>query len=143
MGAFVAPGARDAPARDGDLNWRTMEWPLTVARLVDATGEEFLERVEKLDMIFERVSSVEGLSQCDPPTPPCICTHTQSADAPAARAPPCHAAARAARGEARRPIAHLRDACALAAASTCASCASSTRPGWWCRTCRSRAISRG
>ena len=53
-----------------------MEWPLTVARLVDATGEEFLERVEKLDMIFERVSSVEGLSQCDPPTPPCICTHT-------------------------------------------------------------------
>jgi len=54
-----------------------MEWPLTVARLVDATGEEFLERVEKLDMIFERVSSVEGLSQCDPPTPPCICTHSE------------------------------------------------------------------
>eukprot|EP01045_Picozoa_sp_COSAG04_P044116 COSAG04_NODE_14803_length_554_cov_1.821978_1_plen_95_part_10 len=38
--------------------------PLTSARLIEVTGEEFLERVEKLDMIFEHISSTDGLRDC-------------------------------------------------------------------------------
>ena len=40
-----------------------MEWPLTVERLVEATGDEYLERVEKLDMIFERISNTDALNR--------------------------------------------------------------------------------
>lgn len=40
-----------------------MEWPLTVERLVEATGAEYLERVEKLDMIFEKISNTDALSR--------------------------------------------------------------------------------
>ena len=38
--------------------------PLTQARLQEATDEEFLERAEKLDMIFERITSTDGLAEC-------------------------------------------------------------------------------
>ena len=41
----------------------SMEWPLTVERLVEATGDEYLERVEKLDMIFEKISNTDALSR--------------------------------------------------------------------------------
>jgi hypothetical protein len=40
-----------------------MEWPLTAERLVEATGDEYLERAEKLDMIFERISNTDALSR--------------------------------------------------------------------------------